>query len=756
MTYNIFTLSFTGAWAHAESAYQSFYFKNSLRRIRIVLIISTLFYAAFGLLDAIVVPELKYQFWAIRYFYYCPASLLVLWYSYNPKFEENSHLCLALLGIAGAFGIEAMIILADPPVSHFYYAGIILIFILLFTFFRIRFFYAAISSWIIVIFYEAGAVWMTDTPYTVLVSNNFFFISSNILCMFAGYSMELNSRKRFMANSLLEKTKKELTALNADLDERVVNRTNELTKSNQALKVALEREKESLRYLQQAEFIAKLGYIERNWQTGKGYGSAGLINLLGRARDDEVPGHDEFLKIIHPEDRLTYEAHLQESIQNHEQFDVEFRLIKKNGNTIHVHGVGDNYYDNDGTPLTTKATFQNVTDQKKEEKRRKQLEAQLVQTHKMEAIGTLAGGIAHDFNNILSGILGYSQLTQLQAQDPEKVNEHVEQIIKGAQRASDLTRQILTFSRQTKYQKHPFKIYIEIKEALKLLRSSIPTTIKINTRFDSRGMVIADPIKIHQLIMNLCTNAYHAMKEKGGVLTVALTDTDNQEAKRLNHGKALAQKYIKLEVSDTGHGMDEKILKRAFDPYYTTKQLGDGTGLGLSLVQAIVGEHDGFLDVCSDPDKGSSFYVYLPAVKPEPRKNEPGAAKSSVLAGTENIMVVDDEEAIRRSSKRLLGKYGYHVQSFADGLQAFDAFKAEPDTFDLIVTDLTMPELSGDKLAGRVLKIKPGIPIILCTGFSEDITQKKIAEIGIKKLVQKPVSSHDLAVLIRELLSNQD
>lgn len=383
-------------------------------------------------------------------------------------------------------------------------------------------------------------------------------------------------------------------------------------------------------------------------------------------------------------------------------------------------------------------------------------EARLQQAQKMESIGTLAGGIAHDFNNILSGIFGYSHLAQVNIDQPEKALRHIDQILKGAKRAADLVQQILTFSRQTEYQMHPFIISMEVNDALKLIRSSIPSTIEIIKNIDSKSMVLADPIKIHQLVMNLCTNAYHAMRKTGGRLTVSLTDIDFSQPKELEGKEILPGQYVRLEVRDTGMGMDKKTLKKAFDPYYTTKGLGHGTGLGLALVKAIVDEHDGFLAVDSTPEKGTCFHVYFPIIKDEVKHRIPQVKRESLLMGDETVMVVDDEEAIRQSCGALFIQYGYQVRLFENGRAALEAFKKESSQFDLIITDMTMPGLTGDKLAEEVLKIKPDMPIILCSGFSDIMSEARAAEIGIRKYVQKPIENRDLMILVRELFDEKD
>jgi len=381
------------------------------------------------------------------------------------------------------------------------------------------------------------------------------------------------------------------------------------------------------------------------------------------------------------------------------------------------------------------------------------LNERLRHSQKMEAIGTLAGGIAHDFNNILSGIIGYSQLAHLDIENPEKTRRHIGHVEKGAKRAAELVQQILTFSRRTEYQKHRLNLFKSVSEALKLLRPSIPSTIEIVNKLDSQSVVYADPIRIHQVVMNLCTNAYHAMRKTGGFLTVSLSDVEIFESKYLWDKKIIPGEYIKLEVSDTGIGMEKSELDKAFEPYFTTKGLGQGTGLGLALVHAIVDEHDSFLDIYSKPGKGTSFYIYFPRIKQDADSDALESSKENQIKGSEIIMVVDDEEAIRESCRGILQSQGYKVYTFSNGIDALKKFKAGSTKFDLVLTDLAMPGLSGDKLAIEILKIHPEMPIILCTGYSEVMTETKAMELGIKKYVQKPMSNRDLSVLIRKILN---
>lgn len=458
----------------------------------------------------------------------------------------------------------------------------------------------------------------------------------------------------------------------------------------------------------------------------------------------------------------------------------ESRHRKKNNDTFPVE-ITSSHLEFEGQEHVF-AYVKDISDRVEYEKEQKRLQEQLQQTQKMEAIGTLAGGVAHDFNNILSGILGYSQMAQRHMDNPSKATEHINQVLKAAKRASKLTRQILTFSRKNEYKKYPINISHEVKDALKLLRSSIPSSIDIRQELDIESTVLADPIKVHQVIMNLCTNAYHAMEKTGGTLTVSLTEVKFQTPRYLKDNTIVPGQYVQLEIRDCGHGMDEKTLARAFDPYYTTKKPGQGTGLGLALVQAIVEDHDSYLEVDTSPGKGTRLKIYFPKI----RNGEPYSMKASLagksFSGTECIMIVDDEQSILDAYTDLFTGFGYQACAFINGEEAFNAFNANPDKYDLIITDMTMPKLTGDLLIEKVRKLKPGIPIILSSGFRAPTAKPGTLESGTGydldpgraiipgiekhdldspgeipghlpvKYIGKPVDSTDLLTLARAML----
>ncbi|MFC1577739.1 ATP-binding protein [Thermodesulfobacteriota bacterium] len=382
-------------------------------------------------------------------------------------------------------------------------------------------------------------------------------------------------------------------------------------------------------------------------------------------------------------------------------------------------------------------------------------EKQLQQVMKLQAIGTLAGGIAHDFNNILFPIVGYTELTMDDVPEDSQARQNLEEVLKAANRAKELVQQILTFSRQGSQERKPLKVQYLIKEATKLLRATIPSSIEIECNLDeSCGPIKGDPTQIHQIIMNLCTNAYHAVQETGGKLEVSLKEIYISYEQSLDRVGMKIGKHIVLMVKDSGHGMEPQVLERIFEPYFTTKKQGKGTGLGLSVIHGIVKSHGGDITVSSRLGKGSTFKVFLPIIddiEEEIQIIEPVIA----INGKERILLIDDEEQIIDIEQQILERLGYKVTPKTDSEEALEEFAAQPDRFDLVITDMTMPKMTGDQLARRMMDIKPQIPVILCTGFNEAISEEKALAMGIDKFVMKPIVKDELASTIRTVLDNR-
>ena len=386
------------------------------------------------------------------------------------------------------------------------------------------------------------------------------------------------------------------------------------------------------------------------------------------------------------------------------------------------------------------------------ERERADLLQQLQQSQKLEAIGALAGGIAHDFNNILFPIIGYAEMALDDTAPDHPHRQFLSQILKGANRAQDLVMQILTFSRQTAGERQPMRVQTILKEVLKLIRSTLPATIEVRRKIDpDSGSVLADPTQIHSVVMNLITNAYHAMAENGGALTVAL---ENRRVTAAEARPGLREgRYVLLTIADTGSGMTPEVRDRAFDPYYTTKGPGQGTGLGLSVVHGVVQSCNGHIEMDTAPDRGATFRIYLPRTDAGNELNERFEAPEP--GGGEHILVVDDEAAITEMIRRMLEGLGYAVTVRNQSPAALDDFQAAPERYDLMIVDMTMPGLRGDQLTRRMREIRPDLPVILLSGFSELLTQERAEALGLSDCLKKPVLRSDLSRSIRKALNDR-
>jgi len=531
--------------------------------------------------------------------------------------------------------IIVMIIFAARMAEHYsYYAGLILIFIIGYTFIKARFIYASIAGWSIVASYEIAAIWISETPIEILINNNYFFISANVIGMFISYFMEHSARRDFYMRNLLEKEQEKVQAANNALEKRVQERTRQLTTANKDLKKEIEMR------------------------------------------------------------------------QHHE-------------------------------------------------KEKTKLEDQLLQLQKMETIGTLAGGIAHDFNNILTPILGYTEMALEELSEESLLRYDIEQINGAATRGKDLVQQILTFSRQVDFDKKPLKLDDIVKEVMKLIRASFPSNIGIRQNLDSdTGTVLADATQMHQIIMNLCTNSYHAMMGAGGELSVKLDKV--KVGTRPLKGTAKIQKgtYVRLTISDTGHGMDKRTIERIFEPFFTKKEVGSGSGLGLSVVHGIVNNYNGTIVVESEPGEGATFMIYLPQHSETYVPDKDTAHK--VKKGRGSILFVDDEKEITFMGKRMLESLGYSVDIKSDSMEALTDFKRNPGKYDLLVTDQAMPKMMGTELIGKLKQIRPDLKSIIITGYQDTIPKDAMKNFGIADIISKPLILSEFSDLIRKVLTQQD
>ncbi|MFT5701790.1 MAG: PAS domain S-box-containing protein [Desulforhopalus sp.] len=382
---------------------------------------------------------------------------------------------------------------------------------------------------------------------------------------------------------------------------------------------------------------------------------------------------------------------------------------------------------------------------------RQKLEAKLHQAQRMESIGTLAGGIAHDFNNILSAILGYAELARDDCQPGSTIFEDLNEVLEASNRAKSLVHQILAFSRQDDMERIILKPASIVKETITMLRPSLPTTIEITQDIDGEtGLVFVDPTQLNQILMNLCTNAYHAMEDTGGKLNISLKEVTLSNEDLLHEPDVTAGTFIQLSIGDSGKGIAPTVKDKIFDPYFTTKETGKGTGMGLSIVHGIVKSYGGFISLYSELGEGTVFHVFLPTTEKEAlTENE---INDLIPIGRERILFVDDEEILTKMGKTMLERLGYHVTVRNSSLEALETFQNEPDKFDIVITDQTMPGMTGSDLSRRMLQIRPDIPIILCTGYSTIISEGKAKSMGIKEFAFKPLAKRDMARLIRKVL----
>jgi signal transduction histidine kinase/ActR/RegA family two-component response regulator len=630
LSVNYLTLSFTGDSYQFEKDFQDDYFIKSLNPFRFSLVLSMIFYGAFAFLDSVMVPDLKTVFWFIRFGVVFPILITVFIFSYYKIFKKYMQFIISCIMFTTGFGIIIMIFYAAKVEVYTYYAGLILIFIFGYTFIRARFIYASIAGWSIVILYEISAIWLSQTPVTILVNNNYFFISANIIGMFISYFLELSARKEFYMRILLEQEKENVKTANNALEKRVLERTQQLSNANIDLKK-----------------------------------------------------------------------------------EIEIR--------------------------------------QKFERERADLEKQLFQLQKMETIGTLAGGIAHDFNNILTPILGYTDMAREELPEESNLRFDIEQINSAALRGKNLVQQILTFSREVDFEKKPIQLQPIVAEALNLVKASFPPSVEIKQYLDPKiGTVLADPTHIHQIVMNLCTNANHAMMKTGGILEVKLdaVKVDQKSAEKIPNLKN--GEYIRLIISDTGYGMDIKTKERIFEPFFTRKEVGSGSGLGLSVVHGIINNYGGSIVVDSSPGKGTTFKVYLPKYGADPLSSNKSDIKP--VKGDEHIMFVDDEPEITFMGKKMLENLGYKVSIQSDSLSALEEFKNDPNKYSLLVTDQSMPFITGAELATLMKEIRPGLKVIIITGFADNLSDDVLTQSGISEVILKPMRLDDFSKVIRRVL----
>ncbi len=476
--------------------------------------------------------------------------------------------------------------------------------------------------------------------------------------------------------------------------------------------------------------------------------SEGARQLIGLSNPQVSEKNERcFNDLIHCEDRLRVWQQIKEDVTRKKSYHVTYRIVTEAEEIKWVSDNGQGVYDSKNIPIALEGFISDVTEGKK-------MEEQLRQIQKMEAIGVLAGGIAHDFNNLLSPILGYAEIIRDDLPPEHSCHFDLNQIIDAAHRAKKLVNQILTFGRRTEQERCPIQIHSIINEGLELLRASIPTDITICKEIQPCGHVLADPAQIQQVVMNLCTNAYQAMREKGDRLDVVVQEITIDSETMIPDIRLTPGTYLMLEVKDNGNGMDKYTQTRIFDPYFTTKREGEGTGLGLAVVHGIVKRHEGEITVKSKLGEGTRFRVYFPILALEAADDTAADFSGPLPGGSEKILVVDDESAILGMYQKMFTHLGYDVITFGNSAESLRYFEKNSGSVDLVVCDMTMPGLNGAELSKKMLQIRKDLPIIMCTGYSEQINDENAKAIGIRKFVMKPIVKGELALVVRDVLDH--
>jgi PAS domain S-box-containing protein len=513
--------------------------------------------------------------------------------------------------------------------------------------------------------------------------------------------------------------------------------------------VALRR---SEAYLAEAQRLSHTGSFGWNVSSGEIYWSDETYRMVGVDRSAR-PSLELVYQRMHPDDRAFVRQILDCAFRDGTEVDFEHRFLIPDGSVKYVRVLAKAVRDESGDLEYVGAAI-DLTDQKLAQAERERLEQRLRQAEKMEAVGRLAGGIAHDFNGVLAGVYAYGEMLVEESPAGSPLKRYAQNVLTAAARGRELVEQILTYSRSQHGKREPVDIARVVAEALELVRGSIPVGIRLGANGSESPLVVTgDATRLHQVVMNLCSNAIQATSGDGS-LQVALEATDISTERALSHGTLRPGRYVRLSVKDNGSGMDEATFSRIFEPFFTTKETGRGTGLGLSLVYAIVNDSGGAIDVRSAPWQGSTFTIYLPQ-SPVTLITAQAATAASHRGHGERVLLIDDEALVLAATAEVLSRLGYEAVSFSDSLAALAAFEATPERFDVVVTDETMPGLTGTGLARMLRTHRPDLPIVLMSGYTGAIQTQQVFATGVSELLSKPIQSHEMATTLARVLHRE-
>lgn len=749
---NFITLTFE---SDRERSFQKHYFKNYHKHSRIALLIGLFFYLVFGFLDIILIPEeAKYKLWFIRYSIVLPFVLSTFFFSFSNKYERYMQVSLSSSLLVSGLGIIAMIIIAPPPVSYSYYAGLLLVFVYGYSFLKLRFIWASITCWLLVVAYEIAAIWVHKTPLPILINNNFFFLSGNILGMAACYSIELHKRKDFIQSNLLNIERKKVIDANTKLEDRVNDRTAELIEINNELEFEIKERQKIERALRESE--EKYKSLVNHGDTAIFIAQSGVIKFpnpmtleLTKCSANEL-NQIPFSKFIHPKHRhMVLERHRRRLNGEEPPNSYEFKIIDKNGRELwcHLNSVLITW---EGKPATLNF-LRDITDQKL-------LEDRLQRSQKMEAIGTLAGGVAHDLNNVLSGIVSYPELLLMDLPESSPLKKPILTIQESGKRAAAIVQDLLTLARRgvsvsevVDLNKiiHQYLNSLECKNLLSQYRN-----ISIETNLESNLFnLLGSPVHLTKTVMNLLSNAVEVMPNGGKVtITTKTCYLDKQKSgyETINEGE-----YVCVSIKDTGIGISKADVNKIFEPFYTKKVMGlSGSGLGMSVVWGTVKDHNGYIDVESSINRGTTFTLYFPVVRKDIAKSEPDVKIQEYMGYGESILIVDDIEEQRVISSGILKRLGYKVRTVESGEEAVQYLGN--NFVDLLVLDMIMdPGMDGLETYKEILKLHPQQNAIIVSGFSESLKVKEALKRGAHCYIKKPYTIEKIGLAVRSALEQK-
>jgi PAS domain S-box-containing protein len=737
---NWFTLTFPQP---LEKEFHQTHFEKSLRQVRIALLLGIFFYAVFAGLDALIIPEVRRQVWFIRFAIVVPFIFAIYLLSYSKLYIKLINLSTAAVVLMAGLGIIAMILIAPAPSNALYYAGLLLVLFYGYTFFKLRFIWAALAGWLIVIGYEIAAVYMIDTHKDMLLSNSYFFLAGNLIGMFASYSIEVISRRDFIQAYLLETEKEKVDTLNRELEARVEERTRQLVKANVDLRQEIEERKEAEdKYAQLFEDSKDAVFITTPNGEFLDLNPAG-IDLFGYESKQEILKTEIARDIyLSPSDRQEFQDLITK--QGH-VIDFEIRCKRKDGQPIIVQETATAIRDKNGNIVAYQGIIRDITE-------RKELERQLFQAQKMESIGMIAGGIAHDLNNALTPITISIQLLRDNLAD-QRSQQILDTLESNANRGADIVKQVLTFARGAEAEfttVHPQKL---IEEISNIVEHTFPKGIKVNSKVEEGVEYIQGNLtQLHQVLLNLCLNSRDAMPSGGKlILHVQMEEISSRQTRLYPWIKP--GWFARIDVSDTGEGMSPQVQEKIFEPFFTTKKVGQGTGLGLSVVHSIIKSHHGFIEVTSELGKGSTVSIYLPVDAAILSRSERTPEAKIPRGHGEQVLVIDDEESIRMLTREILESHNYQVLTAKSGIDALRLFKEHRNEIKVVLTDMIMPEMDGVATIQSLRSLDETVPIIATSGLA---TEEPLLDDSIRSKIQasvpKPFTGPELLRVINRLL----